>query len=56
MEVINTVVFFAFIGVLIYLMGGLWFEASRAALYIAGGLLITASLMRHLSPPRDELG
>jgi len=42
-EVINTVIFFAFIGVLIYLMGGLWFEASRAALYIAAGLLITAS-------------
>jgi len=44
-EVINTVVFFAFIGVLIYLMGGLWFEASRAALYIAAGLLITASVI-----------
>jgi TRAP transporter 4TM/12TM fusion protein len=45
-EVINTLIFFAFIGVLIYLMGGLWFEASRAALYIAAGLLITASVIR----------
>jgi TRAP transporter 4TM/12TM fusion protein len=44
-EVINTAIFFAFIGVLIYLMGGLWFEASRAALYIAAGLLITASVI-----------
>jgi TRAP transporter 4TM/12TM fusion protein len=44
-EVINTVIFFIFIGVLIYLMGGLWFEASRAALYIAAGLLITASVI-----------
>lgn len=45
-QVINTVVFFAFIGVLIYLMGGLWFEASRAALYIAAGLLIAGSVFR----------
>jgi len=45
-EVINTAIFFAFIGVLIYLMGGLWFEASRAALYIAAGILITASVIR----------
>jgi TRAP transporter 4TM/12TM fusion protein len=44
-EVINTAMFFAFIGVLIYLMGGLWFEASRAALYIAAGLLIVASVL-----------
>jgi len=44
-EVINTVIFFAFIGVLIYLMGALWFEASRAALYIAAGLLITATVI-----------
>jgi TRAP transporter 4TM/12TM fusion protein len=44
-QVINTLVFFAFIGVLIYLMGGLWFEASRAALYIAAGLLIAASVI-----------
>jgi TRAP transporter 4TM/12TM fusion protein len=44
-EVINTVIFFAFIGVLIYLMGGLWLEASRAALHIAAGLLITASVI-----------
>ena len=45
-EVINTVIFFSFIGVLIYLMGGLWFEASRAALYIAAGLLISGTLFR----------
>jgi TRAP-type uncharacterized transport system fused permease subunit len=32
MDVINTAIFFAFIGVLIYLMGVLWYEASRAAL------------------------
>jgi len=46
MEVINTAIFFAFIGVLIYLMGVLWFEASRAALDIAVGLFITASILR----------
>jgi TRAP transporter 4TM/12TM fusion protein len=46
MEVFNTVIFFIFIGVLIYLMGVLWFEASRAALDIAIGLFITASLLR----------
>jgi len=45
-EVINTAIFFTFIGVLIYLMGVLWFEASRAALDIAIGLFITASLFR----------
>jgi len=45
-EVINTAIFFAFIGVLIYLMGVLWFEASRAALDIAIGLFITASVLR----------
>ncbi len=45
-EVINTAVFFAFIGVLIYLMGVLWYEASRAALNIAIGLFITASVLR----------
>ena len=39
-------IFFAFIGVLIYLMGVLWFEASRAALNIAIGLFITASVFR----------
>jgi TRAP transporter 4TM/12TM fusion protein len=44
-EVINTLMFFAFIGILIYLMGVLWFEASRAALYIAGGLIIIASVI-----------
>jgi TRAP transporter 4TM/12TM fusion protein len=46
MEVFNTALFFAFIGVLIYLMGVLWYEASRAALYIAIGLFITASVLR----------
>jgi len=45
-EVINTAIFFIFIGVLIYLMGVLWFEASRAALDIAIGLFITASVLR----------
>ena len=45
-EVVNTVIFFAFIGVLIYLMGVLWYEASRAALDIAIGLFITASVLR----------
>ena len=42
-DVINTVIFFTFIGVLIYLMGVLWYDASRAALDIAIGLFITAS-------------
>jgi TRAP transporter 4TM/12TM fusion protein len=46
MDVVNTAVFFAFIGVLIYLMGVLWYEASRAALNIAIGLFITASVLR----------
>jgi TRAP transporter 4TM/12TM fusion protein len=46
MDVVNTAVFFAFIGVLIYLMGVLWYEASRAALNIAIGLFISASLLR----------
>jgi TRAP transporter 4TM/12TM fusion protein len=46
MEVFNTAIFFIFIGVLIYLMGVLWFEASRAALDIAIGLFITASVLR----------
>jgi len=45
-EVVNTAIFFAFIGVLIFLMGVLWYEASRAALNIAVGLLITASVFR----------
>jgi len=40
------VIFFTFIGVLIYLMGVLWFEASRAALDIAIGLFITVSILR----------
>jgi len=46
MDVVNTAIFFAFIGVLIYLMGVLWYEASRAALDIAIGLFITASVLR----------
>ena len=46
LEVINTVIFFTFIGVLIYLMGGLWYDASRAALNIAIGLFITVSVIR----------
>ncbi len=46
MDVVNTAIFFVFIGVLIYLMGVLWFEASRAALNIAIGLFITTSLLR----------
>ncbi|MBW2003964.1 MAG: TRAP transporter permease [Deltaproteobacteria bacterium] len=45
-DVVSTAMFFAFIGVLIYLMGVLWFEASRAALDIAIGLFITASVLR----------
>lgn len=45
-DVINTATFFTFIGVLIYLMGVLWYDASRAALKIAIGLLITGSLLR----------
>jgi len=44
-EVVNTVIFFTFIGVLIYLMGVLWFDASRAAVDIAIGLFITASIL-----------
>ena len=46
MDVINTAIFFAFIGVLIYLMGVLWYDASRAALDIAVGLFIAGSVMR----------
>ena len=45
-EVVNTVMFFTFIGVLIYLMGVLWFGASRAAVDIAIALFITASALR----------
>jgi TRAP transporter 4TM/12TM fusion protein len=51
MDVINSVIFFAFIGVLIYLMGVLWIEASRAALYIAFGLFIVSSLFRIVFHP-----
>ncbi len=46
MDVVNTAIFFTFIGVLIYLMGVLWYDASRAALNIAIGLFITASIIR----------
>jgi TRAP transporter 4TM/12TM fusion protein len=45
-DVVNTVIFFAFIGVLVYLMGVLWYEASRAALNIALGLFIISSVVR----------
>jgi TRAP transporter 4TM/12TM fusion protein len=51
MDVVNTAIFFAFIGVLIYLMGVLWIEASRAALYIAFGLFIVSSLFRIVFHP-----
>ena len=46
LDVLNTVLFFIFICVLIYLMGVLWFDASKAALYIAFGLFVTSSLLR----------
>jgi TRAP-type uncharacterized transport system fused permease subunit len=52
------VIFFIFIGVLIYLMGVLWYEASRAALNIALGLFITSSLLRIILHPgtiRDKM-
>lgn len=45
-DVINTVMFFSFIGVLIYLMGVLWYDASRAAIDIAIGLFIIGSIIR----------
>jgi TRAP-type uncharacterized transport system fused permease subunit len=51
MDVVNTAVFFAFIGVLIFLMGVLWYEASRAALNIALGLLVAASILRIVLHP-----
>ena len=51
MDVLNTAIFFAFIGVLIYLMGVLWYDASTAALYIAVGLIITGSLLRMYNHP-----
>ncbi len=50
-DVVNTAIFFAFIGVLIYLMGVLWYDASRAALDIGIGLFITASLLRFFLHP-----
>jgi len=46
MDVVNTAIFFTSIGVLIYLMGVLWYDASRAALNIAIGLFIIASVLR----------
>lgn len=45
-DVMNTVMFFTFIGILIYLMGVLWFDASRAALDIAIGIFFVASILR----------
>jgi len=45
-DVVNTVIFFTFIAVLIYMMGVLWYDASRAALDIAIGFFITASIIR----------
>ncbi|MBW1784551.1 MAG: TRAP transporter permease [Deltaproteobacteria bacterium] len=45
-DVVGTIIFFAFIGLLIFLMGVLWYSASSAALYMAGGLFIVGSLMR----------
>ncbi len=51
MDVISTSIFFAFIGILIYLMGVLWYEASRAALDIGIGLFITASILRMFLHP-----
>ncbi len=46
MDIVNTSVFFIFIGVLIYLMGVLWVDASKAALIITIGMFITASVLR----------
>ena len=51
MDVVNTAIFFTFIVILIYLMGVLWFEASRAALYIAIGLFIISSVVRMVFHP-----
>ena len=45
-DVANTTIFFGFIGILIFLMGVLWYEASRAALNISLGLLIIGSISR----------
>jgi len=45
-DVVNAIIFFSFIGVLIYLMGVLWIDASRAALDIAIGFFVTASVIR----------
>jgi TRAP transporter 4TM/12TM fusion protein len=50
-DVVNTVIFFTFIGVLIYLMGVLWIDASRAALDIAIGFFVTASIIRMFLHP-----
>ena len=51
MDVLNTAIFFVFIGILVYLMGVLWYEASRAALMIAMGLFITSSILRMVFHP-----
>jgi TRAP transporter 4TM/12TM fusion protein len=54
-DVVNTAIFFAFIGVLIYLMGVLWYEASRAALNISLGLFIVTSVFRMILHPGSFL-
>ena len=46
LDVLNTILFFIFICVLIYLMGVLWYDASKAAINIALGLFVTSSLVR----------
>lgn len=46
LDLFNTIMFFIFIGVLIYLMGGLWFDASSAAFNISIGLFITITIIR----------
>ncbi|MCF8129944.1 MAG: TRAP transporter fused permease subunit [Deltaproteobacteria bacterium] len=51
MDVVNTAIFFVFIGVLIFLMGVLWYDASTAALYIAAGLLVAGSIQRIIMHP-----
>jgi len=45
-DVVNTAIFFVFIGVLIFLMGVLWYDASISALYIAAGLIVAGSIQR----------
>ena len=46
LDILNTILFFIFICVLIYLMGVLWYDASKAAINIALGLFVTSSLVR----------